>query len=84
MITVSETVDTTCFKKQHNDVEKKRKDLISIGIKKLNEVLPNSDTKEIKNKTLEKAYNYIKELQDTNKKLILGQVPEQQGKFVLF
>ena len=71
---------TTAAKKQHNDIEKKRKDLISVGIKKLNEILPNSDAKEVKNKTLEKAYNFIRELQETNKRLILGNVPEQQGK----
>ena len=68
-------------KKSHNDVEKKRKDLISCGIRKLNTIVPNCTVQEIKNKTLEKTYNYILELQDKNKSLLLGAAPDQQGLF---
>lgn len=65
---------------QHNKVEKKRKDAINQWIENLSNIVPTVDlTKDSKHMRLEKAYKYIKELEDKNRNLILATTPQTQG-----
>ncbi|RWS29236.1 hypothetical protein B4U80_12737 [Leptotrombidium deliense] len=66
-------------RKIHNGVEKKRKDKINTWINKIGELLPLQDPKkDSKNGILERTYNYIIHLKETNEKLMLGHVSEVQ------
>lgn len=66
---------------QHNKVEKKRKDAINQWIENLSNIVPSVDlTKDSKHMRLEKAFNYIKALEEKNRNLILGTIPKTQGR----
>ncbi|XP_075548687.1 uncharacterized protein LOC142582650 [Dermacentor variabilis] len=62
-------------KEVHNEVERRRKDKINIGILRLGELLPDKDPrKQSKNGILERASEYITYLKDLNEKLVMDKV----------
>lgn len=69
-------------KRIHNGVERKRKEMITYWIKKINLLLPDKNPKkESKSLILERAYEFLEYQLETNAKLLMGQVSDVEGKF---
>ncbi|XP_037278957.2 uncharacterized protein LOC119172080 [Rhipicephalus microplus] len=67
-------------KEVHNEVERRRKDKINIGILRLGDLLPDKDPrKQSKNGILERASEYITYLKDLNEKLVMDKVTNMEA-----
>ncbi|XP_064471381.1 mucin-5AC-like [Ornithodoros turicata] len=67
-------------KEIHNEVERRRKDKINIGILRLASLLPDKDPKkQSKNGILERASNYITYLKSLNEKLVADRVTDVEA-----
>lgn len=68
-------------RKQHNGIERRRKEKINIMIYKISELLPFKPVKkESKTSILERAFEFMKNLKEENDKLLLGEVDNVRGK----
>lgn len=67
-------------KEIHNEVERRRKDKINVGILRLGALLPDKDPKkQSKNGILEQAFNYITYLKSLNEKLVTDKVSDVEA-----